>query len=158
MTTSVTLEADEFRDLHNALCELRSYRAERQRTGKTLDQIIDRMERSLAGAYRQEDEDFQRKHTHYEIVGRDLNLVSSIWSLMEVTDLTQPHVWPSATHVIYDRHWGTPVTVEIQGKSWADLWKAADQAILLSGDRHHVYVEHFQPTDRNGYLALTTGS
>jgi len=158
MTTSVTLESNEFRNLHNALCELRSYRAERKRSGKTLDQIIDQLEQSLAGAYRQEHEDFQRKSDHYDALSYELQLTASIWSLFEVADLTQPHAWPGATHLTYDCYQGAPVVVPIQGDRWADLWCAADQAIRLSGDRHHVYVERFRPTDQDGYLALTTGS
>jgi hypothetical protein len=62
--------------------------------------------------------------------------------------------------VVYGRHWGSdPVTVSIPGPRWVDLYDAANQAILLSGDCHHVYVEAFKPLANNSrHLEMTTGS
>jgi hypothetical protein len=48
------------------------------------------------------------------------------------------------------------VTVPVKGKTWGDVWVAADKAIVESGDLHHIYIEGFD-VDGNT-LYLRTGS
>ncbi len=44
----------------------------------------------------------------------------------------------------------------VEGDRWIDLWRAADAAIVQSGDEHHVFVELFRP--QGNRLVLSTGS
>lgn len=158
MHTDVTLRARDFRDLHNALCDLRGLRDGRADQDQ-LGPVIQRLEQSLADAYEQESRDFDTKSKHYDQV-REAQGFRAIWSLYEVNNLMALHPWDGATHVVYGWHWGgDPVTVSIPGPRWVDLYHAANQAMLLSGDSHHVYVESFKPLANNSrHLEMTTGS
>jgi hypothetical protein len=74
-----------------------------------------------------------------------------------VDDLNQPHPF-AASEMIYRAHWGAKsVVVPIAGTTWLDLWRAADCAIKLSGDSHHIFIEDFQ-INLQGQLELSTGS
>ena len=53
------------------------------------------------------------------------------------------------------------VSVTIEGPTWLDAWKAADQAIRESGDCHHVFIERLdvaRDADGNRVVVLQTGS
>lgn len=62
--------------------------------------------------------------------------------------------------MVYRNHWGAePVSVSIQGLTWAALWVAANAAIRDSGDDHHVYIEAFRlDAEDPRTLVLSTGS
>ncbi len=89
----------------------------------------------------------------------DENDFQSVWCLKEVgKDFDRPHTYPGATTVVYRNHWGQggEVRVAIQGVTWLDLYRAADQAIRESGDCHHVFIEAFDVEGNT--LVLWTGS
>jgi hypothetical protein len=48
------------------------------------------------------------------------------------------------------------VTVPVTGKTWGDVWVAADKAIVESGDLHHIFIEGFDVDGKT--LNLSTGS
>lgn len=157
MYAPVTLQPKDFRDLHNALCDIRQVNCDLEHD--RLAAAIRQMEQSLQDVYAQESADFDTKSKHYEQV-REAQGFRAIWSLYEVNNLMALHPWDGATHVVYGRHWGgQPVTVSIPGPRWVDLYDAANQVMLLSGDSHHVYVEAFKPLANNSHhLEMTTGS
>jgi len=164
MSTAITISASDFRDLHNALCDTRSVRDRASgvvsdQLWNSLDHAIEQMERALQDAYAQENDDFTRKSDHYSAVADQLKL-DSIWSMYEVEDLNQPHPFPDSLQVCYASHWGPkPVYTAITGLTWADLYRAADQAITQSGDHHHVFIEDFVPNKQEPrQLILATGS
>jgi hypothetical protein len=168
MYTPVTLQPKDFRDLHNALCDIRQVNCDLEQFvgGKLHDRLaaaIRQVEQSLQDVYAQESADFDTKSKHYEQV-REAQGFRAIWSLFEVNNLMALHPWDGATHVVYGRHWGgDPVTVSIPGPRWVDLYNAANQVMLLSGDSHHVYVEAFKPlantlANNSYHLEMTTGS
>jgi hypothetical protein len=81
----------------------------------------------------------------------------SIWSLYDVSEdsgFFNLHPWQGASFLLYQG-----VTVRIPGPTWGDLYRAADKAIDLSEDYHHIFIEGF---DRYGedrsMLQLSTGS
>jgi hypothetical protein len=161
MNCSPTLTAEEFKNVHNGLCELNS--ALDRLHGVLSNDLYDRLVKAkeqiavgLVGAYAQDSSEFDRKHDHYESVCADLGL-SAIWSVYEVADLNTPHPYEGAKTVVYTEHWGKqPVRVPINGLTWAALYVAANAAIRDSGDEHHIFIEHFT---RNGDdLILSTGS
>ncbi len=49
------------------------------------------------------------------------------------------------------------VTVAVKGKTWGDLYIAANSAIMLSGNLDHCYIEDIQILE-GGDLELVTGS
>jgi len=162
---TVTLRAEDFKTVHNTLCELRS--VQERLTGVISNELADRLhsvikgfDAGLADAYAQDNAAFERKHDHYEFIGLKAGIRVSRWSIYEVEDLEAEHPYKGAERICYRDHWGdAPVFREIKGPRWRDLWKAADLAIEDSGDQHHIFIESFvASTQQPGTLRLTTGS
>lgn len=164
MNCSPTLTAAEFSDVHNAKCELHGIMQSIEgivhpRVSERLLKAIELLNTGLKSAYDQDEAAFQSSESHFEEVERELGGMKSIWSMHEIKDLRAPHPYPEHTIVSY-QGWGEgEVKVSIDGPLWSDLWKAADQAIKLSGDGHHIYIEDFtQSKTRDFELCLSTGS
>lgn len=166
MNVDPTLTREDFSRLHNALCELRRIeRGEAQAVNPDsvstqLAQVIAQFETALADAYRQDRAAFDRQQDHYHQVAQDQRITHSLWSVAGVDNLHEPHPFDGARSVQYSTHWGAGVvSAEIQGDTWLDLWLAADSCILQSGDRHHCYIERFDPIPNSDFeLNLVTGS
>ena len=162
---TVTLYAEDFKTVHNTLCDLRHLSLRSRVDPEELQKIVEKFERGLQSAYKQDSEAFDRLHDLYRKVQQHWGL-RSIWSLYEVGDLEAQHTYEGAKYVIYDQHWGEggAVVREIKTEgaghgTWIDLWRAADSAIRASGDDHHCFIEAFQPVaDLPQHLRLTTGS
>ncbi len=162
MNCNVTLTAEEFKNLHNALCELRSVVEDMTHSMVKIDRVqnvVEQFETSLAGAYVQDTEAFSNKYSHYEQARLQLGL-NSVWSIYEVEDLASPHPFGDVIQIAYKDHWGDePVFAEVIGKTWADLYAAADICIEKSGDGHHVFIERLTPNPKDArQLVLSTGS
>ena len=165
MNCAPTLTAEEFKTIHNALWEL-------DRVTQQLEDILKpdlyvklaraagTIREGLAGAYEQDDKAFSRKSRHYDSIKNELGLSHSEWSIYEVEDLGDRHLFQGATKVAYRDHWGDKqVECQINGLSWAALWVAANACVRDSGDAHHVYIEGFRPSqDRPEVLIMSTGS
>ena len=160
----ITLNKKQWRDLHNALCS-----AEREASnlfavlkdgGEGLA-ALKSVREALAPAYAQDEEAFDRQHGYFDSF-RQANGLHALWSIYELDQhgFLDIHPFEGATHVVYDSHWGeSDPEVEINGMTWADLYRAGDQAIQQSGDSHHIFIESFTPIKgRPGYLRLSTGS
>lgn len=159
---TVTLHAEDFKTVHNTLCELRSLVERMTHSMIKIDdvqRIVEGFERGLADAYAQDHAAFDRKMEHYSDVQRELGL-NSIWSIFEVENLSDRHPFEGADRVVYKDHWGgSPTSCSINGLTWAALYVAADAAIRDSGDGHHVFIEQFRPSkDDPRTLILSTGS
>ena len=88
MNCSPVLTADEFKTVHNTLCELRS--VQQQLTGVISDSLADRLqlvvksfEQGLKGAYEQDNRAFDELSDHYEAV-RQAAQLKSIWSIFSL--------------------------------------------------------------------------
>ena len=148
MNTAVTLTAEQFRQIHNALCFAHA---------DGIQKTVETIREALANAYAQEHAAFDRKHRHYRTV-REKHGLKSTWSLYEVEDLDSPHPYPGSSFVIYNDHWGDkPMHAAVWGPNWTDIYKAADACIQESGDGHHVFIEAFELKNGNE-LHLITGS
>lgn len=161
---TVVLKGEDFRTVHNTLCELRD--VQQRLTGvinlelaARLQAVVLGFEQGLRDAYDQESAAFGRKSDHYEEQRQQLGL-KTVWSVYSVTDLTEPHPYTAAREICYRDHWGDqPVYETIPGDTWLDLYRAADHAIRRSGDDHHIFIESFEPVaDQPRQLRLTTGS
>jgi hypothetical protein len=155
---TVTLRGEDFKIIHNTLCDLRNLvRRMEQSMIKTseFDRIIEGFQMGLADAYDQDGSVFERKMDYYSRFQQE-NGLKAIWSVYELEEhgFLYNHPWEGARVLVYGR-----ITVKIQGPTWADLYRAADQAIEESGDDHHIFIEGFgkYATD-NSMLELTTGS
>jgi hypothetical protein len=85
-----------------------------------------------------------------------MGLTTSIWSIFEVMDFNAVP-YPDSLVLEYHGGWGTPQRFVFERPpTYADLWEAADMAIRLSGDGHHVFIEDFVLD--NGVIKLRTGS
>ena len=163
MNCAPTLTSAEFSDVHNAKCELHGILQTlegvvHQRLVDRLKKVIELLNKGLASAYEQDEAVYQATANHYDEMSNELG-VKSIWSMSEIKDLRAPHPWPDHQLISY-QGWGEgEVKVRIQGPLWMDLWKAADKAIQMSGDTHHIFIEDFtQSKTRNLELCLNTGS
>lgn len=158
MNCDVTLTAEEFKVLHNSLCDLNRFCQ-----FKEIDEIVERIRKvALKSAYEQDNRAFESKHDYFYQFKED-NQLRSTWSVYELPapgGFSQDHPWPDARYIVYDNHWGErDVRQPIEGTTWADLYRAADRAIQASGDTHHCFIESFTPIqDTPGCLRLSTGS
>ena len=162
MITDVTLTAEEFKLIHNALCDIRHISEYLEpilntATSSKLSASVANIAKGLENAYRQENDEFDSRSQHYDKVAAEHNF-KAIWSMHEISDLNINHTYANATHVGYTVD-GTTHMVPINGHSWVSLWAAADKLIDLSGDDHHIFIEDFHE-DKNvdGLLILSTGS
>lgn len=160
----ITLTHSQWRDLHNALCAAEAkagHLFEVMKDGGEGIAALRSVREALAPAYAQDEEAFDRQHTYFESF-REANGLKAVWSIYELDQhgFLDLHPFEGATHVVYDSHWGeTDPEVEIDGCTWADLYRAADRAIQQSDDDHHLFIERFSSIkDRPGFLRLSTGS
>ena len=149
MYTDVTIKADDFKALHNALWEL-------QYNDGNVKQQVEVIRNALKDAYKQDAKAADVRFNHYLTVKTDLGL-DAIWSMTEVKDLNESHTYKNAKTLTYKDNWGGDAfSVPINGFTWAALYVAANAAIRDSGDEHHVFIEGFEQVGDT--LRLITGS
>ncbi len=165
MNCNPTLTAEEFKTVHNGLCDLDSVIRQLEDVLKPelyakLARGASEIRKGLSGAYDQDDKSFSRKSRHFDEVKASLGLQHSEWSIYKVEDMSERHPFEGADRVVYKDHWGDkPVSCSINGLTWAALFVAANACIRDSGDEHHVYIEQFKPAkDDPRTLILSTGS
>ena len=100
---------------------------------------------------------YEAKHNYFANL-RDEHKFESILSMYEVENINDQPNFEGCRSMLYTNHWGKPAEVELPSgeHTWLDLWKAAEQCIVLSEDLHHVFIEGFKQKD--GKLELITGS
>ena len=164
MNCAPQLTADEFKDVHNAKCELHGVLQAMdgvvsEKLYARLEKAIALMNKGLKSAYEQDEAAYDRRDKHTAAISEEIG-ATTVWSVDGVEDLNTNHPYTDATCVTYKDHWGPkPVSVEIKGPTWKDLYRAADKAIRMSGDQHHVFIEAFsQVMNEPGLLLLSTGS
>jgi hypothetical protein len=161
---TVTLRGEDFRTVHNTLCELRT--VQQRLTGVISNDLADQLqgvirgfESGLADAYSQDNAQFDSKMAYYNRF-KEANGLKSIWSIYELPlhGFLQDHPYPSDAFVVYRDHWGDNEDMHypVLGPTWGDVYRAADLAIRNSGDEHHVFIEGFQV--KGNELRLSTGS
>jgi hypothetical protein len=160
----IVLTLSDFKQIHNALCNLRRASAKAERSdanlAELLQSIVFQLGNGLADAYVQNNTIFQKK-LDYFFEMKQANELDTEWSIYEVDDLEVPHCFQNASLVQYEDGEAVPICKTGPGLlgTWLDLWRAANLAITKSGDKHHIFVERFTPSIRNPHiLQLTTGS
>ena len=163
MNCNPTLTADEFKTIHNALCEL-------DHVKQTLEDILSKdlyiklakatsqIREGLANAYEQDNSAFEIKMDYFDRVREELGL-SATWSMYEVDNLSDRHPFEGVTKVVYRAYGSGDHEVTINGSTWAALYVAANALIRDSGDDHHSFIEGFtQSSIDPTILFLSTGS
>ncbi len=165
MYISPTLTAEEFKTVHNALCDIDSVAQNLEgvldsKLYSKLVQARDNIRKAFANAYDQDNKSFGDKSDHYKDVAEQLGLKDSVWSIYEVNNMVDRHPFEGADRIVYRDHWGKrPVSSSVHGSTWAALFVAANACIHDSGDSHHIFIERFTPDkDDPRTLILQTGS
>ena len=150
MQCDITLTAEEFKVLHNSLCDLNQL-AYHHHVPK-VEEIVERIRKvALKSAYEQDQAAFDRKFNHYHEI-KEREGFATTWSLYEITDLNAKHNAPSDAFVVYQgQH------CAVYGDTWVDIYRAADNCIRNSGDQHHSFIEGFELKNGNE-LHMYTGS
>ena len=144
MNTAVTLTAEEFTRIHNALCFA---------PNRGLEATVDAIREALKGAYAQDEAAFDRKMDYFRRFQEEHKL-EAIWSIYELEEhgFLKAHPYTSDAFVVYQGG-----HVPVFGDTWGDIYRAADWAIRNSGDQHHIFIEAFELWNGNE-LHLVTGS
>jgi hypothetical protein len=155
---TVTLRGEDFKTIHNTLCDLRGLVQRMERSMikvEEFDRIIEGFQMGLKDAYEQDGSAFDRKHDYYNQFRED-NGLSTIWSIFNIDEgeFFNLHPWQGAKEIRYHE-----TSAPIKGPTWGDLYRAADEVMKRSGTHHH-FIEGFQPhtEGNNSVLWLSTGS
>lgn len=157
----VTLTGKEFSKLHNGLCDVYNVLANMRHTlgeqcklTASLNKAQKNIEAALYRVRHDKEQAYANKREYFELTAKEYGF-KSIWCLHEVNFFKDAHPFSKATTLNYQK-----VKVHIQGKTWLDLYKAADEAIKLSGDEHHIYIEAFGVARGSDgeVIVLVTGS
>ena len=163
MNCNPTLTADEFKTIHNALCELDNVKEQLEDVLNKdlyikLAKAANDIRKGLANAYEQDNKSFEIKMDYFDRVREELGL-SATWSMYEVDNLSDRHPFEGVTKVVYRAYGSGDHEVAINGATWAALYVAANALIRDSGDDHHSFIEGFtQSSIDPTILFLSTGS
>ena len=159
----IQLTRDEWSQIHNALCRAESmYESvfDVLKNGPEMREVLNGIRLSLAPAYKQDSEQFDRQFDLYRHV-QETHGFASIWSMYHVQDFDAAHPYASDVSIKYRDHWGRNEDrhYPVMGSTWLVVWRAADQAIQESGDDHHAFIEGFRQDPRDPTkIYLQTGS
>ena len=152
---TVTLHAEDFKTIHNTLCELRGLAQRMEQSMikiEEVERIIESFEQGLKDAYEQDEASFDDKMDYFRAYQFEHEF-GSIWSMFElpVGCFDEAHPYPADAFVVYGKG-----HVPVLGPTWGDIYRAADGAIRNSGDFHHCFIEGFEA--KGNELHMYTGS
>lgn len=156
------ITSDEIKDIHNGLCRLRNAidRLEDTLSPHVVNELRrakSEIEMGFRSVRQQRDDVWDSKNTFFNEL-RDKNKFTSAWSIYEIDNI---HGYCDITVeedsvLLYEN-----VSVQLPaGKlTWFELWKFAEEAIVMSRDQHHVFIESFTQSSINPKIILLgTGS
>lgn len=161
MLIAPTLSAEDFKKVHNGKCKLHCLLQSmagvvNEKLIGELERAIEEIEAGLKAAYAEEERVDDERREMCGRIAKQFDIKHSTWSMYEVADMTAVP-YPDAVVLHYDGGWGKAVTLQlVKGSDWIALWRTADQAIRLSGDTHHTFIESLTLVD--GVVVLSTGS
>jgi hypothetical protein len=156
------ITSDEVRDIHNGLCYLRNAIDRLEDTLsphviKELRNAKSEIEKGFKSVKKQREDVWDSKNDLFNEL-RDNNKFTSIWSIYEVDNI---HGYCDIT-VEEDSvllHQNVSVQLPAGKLTWFELWKFAEEVIVMSRDQHHVYIESFTQSSINPKIILLgTGS
>lgn len=164
---NISINREQQRDLHNArvffqdfLDRYEDVLSERVKTD--FNYALTHLIRAHDPIRAEENKRFDERHDHFQSM-KALFKFKTIWSDFDIERLDEnlPIQYLDMTHVKYDNQLvAVEPRPELGRVDWLAVWKAADKAIVDSGDTHHVYVEGFYKTgkDPEGVYQVITGS
>ena len=80
---------------------------------------------------------------YYNGIGREESFASvwSMWTTNEWIDMNDESGIPEGTVIRHADAWGKITKATVEGKTWLDVWKACNEAIVESGDTCHIFIE-----------------
>ena len=90
-----------------------------------------------------ENDDWEAQMDRINRLGEEIGIVSCCYSMGSEEKLLKNELFAEGkVRIDYDGGWGTAVTGEVlTDPTYQDVWKAADVAVRMSGDGHHVFLE-----------------
>jgi hypothetical protein len=169
-----TFNDQELKDLHNSECEvyqivkeLSSMFREDHRLCESADRALRLFDKAMDRYHKAESQAMHNWFDYCDEWKRKLGVELAIWSIQDV-DFEEEHDWahladansdlPNTITVATDGWSEQQGTAIVCGRTWADLYVAADQAIRASSDHHHVFIEGFAPTGKGRRLEIIAGS
>lgn len=122
--------------------------------------MSDDEDRRLKAWHAEEHNKWERTQDSIRDVGNTLG-IESVWFSMDnhaIDKLLQNGiVFSGEVRFDYDGGWGNAVAGEVlTNPTYQDLWKAADRAVTMSGDSHHVFLESINDIGvQNGVRVVT---
>lgn len=96
---------------------------------------------------------FERQMQYWDGV-KEANQFTARWSIYDHINSCNEKM-PLMDKVRYVLYEG--LSAKIEGNTWLDLYRAANEVVEKSGDTHHIFIENFDMTD-DGNLELFCGS
>lgn len=85
---------------------------------------------------------YEREADIVDQLGSTLDIRACTWSMGNKKLLANERFAEGEVRFDYDGGWGGEVKGEVlTNPTYQDLWRAADRAVLLSGDSHHCFLE-----------------
>ena len=159
MLISPILTVEEFKKIHNALCDLNQIVHQTEQIlhpilHARLVKIRSEIESCLRASYEKDDAEYSRRQKHYDTIAEEIS-AKTIWSMPEIEDLNSKHPYNSENKLVLEYY---DVTHPVGGDTWKDLWIAADKCIRETED-YHIFIENFHADlKRPGVIRLSTGS
>lgn len=161
------LSKADFTRLHNGKCEIAGVLTQlgdvvHPRLIESLEKAYDLIDEGMHELYNQEQTLYENWSETTSRLADAHNLVESVWSIVDVDDFDEVP-FPHARWLVYEDYSRTeteePIKIELpENATWLDLWKAANKAIVQSGDSHHIYIEDIRESPDGRMLHLFTGS
>ena len=153
-----SLSNTDLRILHNANCTL--YHAIKRLEGTLhpdlmveLQKGLEELDAGLADVRAQSDAIDREEELAAAAAGEFL---AAVWSIPGVKDFSLPSRYTGVRRMRYKTGNGV-FTLNIPSEpTWQELYVAANELIMSSGDMHHVFIEDFIQED--DVLTLSTGS
>lgn len=122
-----------------------------------IDVISNTIKSVLDPFWKIEEKDWDKNYNQLSKIS-DKNKFKTVWSISEVRANELDDEFPFSVKKLYYKD--QSITFDDSKKiSWLDMWKSADKIIRMSGDDHHIFIEHFEQDKKNKECYnLVTGS
>ncbi len=159
--SNFTITSDEIKDIHNGLCRLRNVisRLEDALSHHTINELrksMSEIEKGFKSARDQRDDRWDESNRFFEKT-RDELKYTSFWSIYEKYDEMHKIAFflEEGSALVYENF---SVPLPAGSRTWFDMWKAADEAIVAVGG-DHIFIESFTQSSINPKIILLgTGS
>lgn len=155
------ITSDEIKDIHNGLCRLRNVisRLEDALSHHTINELrksMSEIEKGFKSARDQRDDRWDESNRFFEKTRNELKY-TSFWSIYEKYDDMHKIAFflEEGSALVYENF---SVPLPAGSRTWFDMWKAADEAIVAVGG-DHIFIESFTQSSINPKIILLgTGS